>query len=208
MLHAASRTDLRGTPTVGRKSHRSGSQRRQPASAIARIARSGSSLGPAARPKCNWNIKDCCCSVPRIPAPPHIADDHYPIEFEFTMATIGLFDQLPAWNEATVGSLEERKAKLGDPARRPALKADMERPPTVMPGVRGREDGEAGQISMFKWEATFIDEVHLPKNQKLKGRSIAAVAKEQGKHPIDVMLNISVEEDLSRVCDGRLHQQR
>ena len=167
-----------------------------PASAIARIARSGSSLGPAARPKCNWNIKDCCCSVPRIPAPPHIADDHYPIEFEFTMATIGLFDQLPAWNEATVGSLEERKAKLGDPARRPALKADMERPPTVMPGVRGREDGEAGQISMFKWEATFIDEVHLPKNQKLKGRSIAAVAKEQGKHPIDVMLDISVEEDL------------
>jgi len=167
-----------------------------PASAIARIARSGSSLGPAARPKCNWNIKDCCCSVPRIPAPPHIADDHYPIEFEFTMATIGLFDQLPAWNEATVGSLEERKAKLGDPARRPALKADMERPPTVMPGVRGREDGEAGQISMFKWEATFIDEVHLPKNQKLKGRSIAEVAKEQGKHPIDVMLDISVEEDL------------
>jgi N-acyl-D-aspartate/D-glutamate deacylase len=112
------------------------------------------------------------------------------------MATIGLFDQLPAWNEATVGSLEERKVKLGDPARRPALKADMERPPTVMPGVRGREDGEAGQISMFKWEATFIDEVHLPKNQKLKGRSIAEVAKEQGKHPIDVMLDISVEEDL------------
>jgi N-acyl-D-aspartate/D-glutamate deacylase len=119
-----------------------------------------------------------------------------PIEFEFTMETIGLFDQLPAWNEATVGSVEERKAKLGDPARRPALKADMERAPTVMPGVRGREDGEAGQISMFNWESTFIDEVHLPKNQKLRGRTIAEVAKERGKHPIDVMLDISVEEDL------------
>jgi N-acyl-D-aspartate/D-glutamate deacylase len=119
-----------------------------------------------------------------------------PIEFEFSMETIGLFDQLPAWNEATVGSVEERKTKLGDPARRSALKADMERPPMVMPGVRGREDGEAGQISMFKWESTFIDEVHLPKNQKLKGRTIAEVAKEQGKHPIDVMLDISVEENL------------
>jgi len=72
----------------------------------------------------------------------------------------------------------------------------MERPPTVMPGVRGREDGEAGQISMFNWEETFIDDVHLPKNLKLKGRTIAEVAKEQGKHPIDVMLDISVEEDL------------
>ena len=28
-----------------------------------------------------------------------------PIEFEFKLETIGLFDQLPAWNEATVGSL-------------------------------------------------------------------------------------------------------
>jgi len=119
-----------------------------------------------------------------------------PIEFEFTMETIGLFDQLPAWNEATLGTVEERKAKLGDPGRRAALKADMERPPTVMPGVRGREDGEAGQISMFNWEETFIDDVHLPKNLKLKGRTIAEVAKEQGKHPIDVMLDISVEENL------------
>jgi N-acyl-D-amino-acid deacylase len=119
-----------------------------------------------------------------------------PIEFEFTMETIGLFDQLPAWNEATLGTVEERKAKLGDPGRRAALKADMERPPTLMPGVRGREDGEAGQISMFNWEETFIDEVHLPKNLKLKGRTIAEVAKEQGKHPIDVMLDISVEENL------------
>ena len=34
-----------------------------------------------------------------------------PIEREFTLETMGLFDQLPAWNEATVGTLEERKAK-------------------------------------------------------------------------------------------------
>src|SRR6266851_4635124 len=104
--------------------------------------------------------------------------------------------RLLAWNEATLGTVEERKAKLGDPGRRAALKADMERPPTLMPGVRGREDGEAGQISMFNWEETFIDDVHLPKNLKLKGRTIAEVAKEQGKHPIDVMLDISVEENL------------
>jgi N-acyl-D-amino-acid deacylase len=119
-----------------------------------------------------------------------------PIEFEFKLETIGLFDQLPAWNEATIGTLEERKAKLADPARRPALKRDMEAPPTVMPGVRGREDGEAGQVSMFKWETTFIDDVCLEKNKHLKGRTVAEVAKEQGKHPIDFLLDISVEEDL------------
>lgn len=119
-----------------------------------------------------------------------------PIEFEFKLETIGLFDQLPAWNEATVGSLRERKTKLSDPARRPALKSDTEAPPTVMPGVRWREDGEAGQVSMFKWDSTFIDDVYLDKNKHLKGKTVAEAAKEQGKHLIDFMLDLSVEEDL------------
>lgn len=117
-----------------------------------------------------------------------------PIEFEFTLETIGLFDQLPAWNEATVGTLEERKAKLADPARRPAMKRDMEKAPTLMPGTS--PDGEQGQVRMFRWDETFIDDVHLAKNKSLKGRTIGEVAKEQGKHPIDTLLDLSVEEDL------------
>ena len=117
-----------------------------------------------------------------------------PIEFEFTLETIGLFDQLPAWNEATVGALAERKAKLADPARRPALKRDMEKAPTVMPGTS--PDGEQGQVRMFRWDETFVDDVHLAKNKSLKGRTIGAIAKEQGKHPIDTLLDLSVEEDL------------
>jgi N-acyl-D-aspartate/D-glutamate deacylase len=117
-----------------------------------------------------------------------------PIEFEFTLETIGLFDQLPAWNEATVGTLEERKAKLADPARRPAMKRDMEKAPTLMPGTS--PDGEQGQVRMFRWNETFIDDVHLAKNKSLKGRTIGEVAKEQRKHPIDVLLDLSVEEDL------------
>ena len=117
-----------------------------------------------------------------------------PIEFEFTLETMGLFDQLPAWNEATVGSLEERRMKLADPGRRAALKADMEKAPTVMPGEH--PDGEQGQLRMFRWEETFIDDVHLEKNAHLKGRTVAEVAQEQGKHPVDALLDLSVEEEL------------
>jgi len=116
-----------------------------------------------------------------------------PIEFEFTMETIGLFDNLPAWNEATVGSLDERKAKLADPARRPKLIADMDRARSVLPS---RGDGEAGQVSMFRWDETFVDDIHLEKNKKFKGRTVAEIAKEQGKHPVDALLDLSVEEDL------------
>ena len=118
-----------------------------------------------------------------------------PVEFEFTLETIGLFDQLPAWNEATVGTLEERKAKLSDPARRPALKKDMEGGVMGRPRRRDRDDGEAAQVSMFQWDQTFVDDVHLDKNSHLQGRSIADIAAEQGKHPVDAMLDLAVEED-------------
>ncbi|HYV33174.1 MAG TPA: amidohydrolase family protein, partial [Candidatus Binatia bacterium] len=105
-----------------------------------------------------------------------------------------LFDQLPAWNEATVGSLAERKAKLADPARRPALRRDMDR--ARITGPRRDDDGEAGQVSMFRWDQTFVDDVHLEKNKSLRGKTIAEVAQEQGKHPVDAMLDLAVEEDL------------
>jgi N-acyl-D-aspartate/D-glutamate deacylase len=117
-----------------------------------------------------------------------------PIEFELTFETVGLFDQLPAWNEATVGTLEERKAKLADPARRPALRQDMGK--ARLTGRRQDNDGEAGQISMFRWNETFIDKVCLEKNKPLQGKTVAELAQEQGKHPVDAMLDLAVEEDL------------
>ncbi len=117
-----------------------------------------------------------------------------PIEREFTLETMGLFDQLPAWNEATVGTLEERKAKLADPARRAALRRDMDQGRRLMLGQTA--DGEQGQVGMFKWDATVVDDVELAKNEHLKGRTIAEIAKEQGKHPVDVLLDLAVEEDL------------
>jgi len=116
-----------------------------------------------------------------------------PIEFELTFETMGLFDQLPAWNEATIGTLEERKAKLADPARRPKLRADMERARIT---GRRQDDGEAGQISMFRWNETFIDKVCLEKNKMLQGKTVADLAQEQNKHPVDAMLDLAVEEDL------------
>jgi N-acyl-D-aspartate/D-glutamate deacylase len=74
------------------------------------------------------------------------------------------------------------------------MKRDMEKAPTLMPGTS--PDGEQGAVRMFRWDETFVDDVHLAKNKALKGRTIGEIAKEQGKHPIDVLLDLSVEEDL------------
>ena len=50
--------------------------------------------------------------------------------FSFTFENWNLFDDSEAWRDATTGTLEERKAKLGDPARREALKQQMPRTAT------------------------------------------------------------------------------
>ncbi len=117
-----------------------------------------------------------------------------PLDYEFTLETIGLFDQLPAWNEATVGTVEERKAKLADPGRRAALIRDTEGDAGF--GLARSKDGEAGQISMFKWDGVFIDTVALRKNKPLTGLTLAELARQQGKHPVDAMLDLAVEEGL------------
>jgi hypothetical protein len=49
-------------------------------------------------------------------APIFPVDIFMPLDREFE--SIGLFEDLPAFNEATQGNFEERKAKLADPARR------------------------------------------------------------------------------------------
>jgi N-acyl-D-aspartate/D-glutamate deacylase len=98
--------------------------------------------------------------------------------FTFTFENWNLFDDIEAWCEATTGTLAERKAKLADPARRQALKERMPRtavgplPNIVIVGPR------------------------LEKNQKWLDHTLALVAEKTGKHPVDVMLDMAVEEDL------------
>jgi N-acyl-D-aspartate/D-glutamate deacylase len=46
--------------------------------------------------------------------------------FAFTMEHWNLYDASPAWNEATIGTYEEKMEKLADPARRERIKAETE----------------------------------------------------------------------------------
>jgi N-acyl-D-amino-acid deacylase len=135
---------------------------------------------------------DWCESAHRL-APIFPVDLCMPGETEFKFADIGLFDDLPSWNEATQGSFEERKARLADPARRPALRRDSEG--RMRFAAFEKQDGETGQLTRFNFKETII-EAATEKNKQLTGRTVAEVAEEQGKHPVDVMLDLAVEENL------------
>ena len=60
--------------------------------------------------------------------------------FEMTFADWNLFDDTEAWREVTLGTKDERKAKMQDPEMRRRLKEEWDagiRPTTVVPGSVG-----------------------------------------------------------------------
>jgi len=139
-----------------------------------------------------WKEQLDWCERAHRQAPIFPVDLCMPLDSEFKFESIGLFDDLPAWNEATQGSFEERKAKLADPGRRPALRRDSEGRMTF---AAFNKDGETGQLARFNFKETII-EAATEKNKDLTGRTVAEVAAAQGKHPVDVMLDLAVEENL------------
>jgi N-acyl-D-aspartate/D-glutamate deacylase len=98
----------------------------------------------------------------------------------FTFEDWNLFDDSDAWREATTGTVSERREKLGDPRRREAMKNQMPRESLI--------------TSYF--DEIIITDCVKPENKKLEGLTLRKAAAQTGKHPVDVMLDTAVSEDL------------
>jgi N-acyl-D-aspartate/D-glutamate deacylase len=103
-----------------------------------------------------------------------------------TLEDWNLFDSIPAWKEATLGTVEERKAKLS----KPELRKEM------------REDYDHGgmdtlNVVLGEFPKYIARKVH---NRDLKlqyeGLSVEQIAEKEGKHVIDAMLDLSVADEL------------
>ncbi len=92
------------------------------------------------------------------------------------------------WHALMELSHEQKLAKLRDPAYR-----DLMRPAVDDPN----RDPDAGStLPPPHWDVTFVDEVTDPQNEKYLRRTIAEIAREQGKAPADAMLDLALSEDL------------
>jgi N-acyl-D-aspartate/D-glutamate deacylase len=98
----------------------------------------------------------------------------------FTFEDWNLFDDSDSWREATTGTISERKEKLGDPRRREALKNQMPRESLI--------------TSYF--DQIIITDCAKPENKSFEGLTLRKAAAQTGKHPVDVMLDLAVSEDL------------
>jgi N-acyl-D-aspartate/D-glutamate deacylase len=106
--------------------------------------------------------------------------------FQFTLEDWNLYDSSPAWNEATQGTTEERLVKLADPEIRQRM-IDEDHALIVI--------GVGGPIKNLTIQAT----PDYPELEKYVGRTVGDIAEEEGKHPINAMLDIGVAGKLKVV---------
>ncbi|MEE9149228.1 MAG: amidohydrolase family protein, partial [Candidatus Tectomicrobia bacterium] len=108
------------------------------------------------------------------------------IKQRFDMHNCQVFRGMTHWHPILIGSDEEKLRAYGDPAVRQKLRQDIE--------------GQ-GTTRMFskRWDLMVIEAPQLPKNKTMQGKSVAQVAAELGQDPLDVFLDLAVEEELNTV---------
>ena len=110
--------------------------------------------------------------------------------FAFSLDNWNLYDQSPAWREATTGTLEEKIRKFRDPALRERIKAETDEAATLFKQTQGAVGGPPRKLVVQ----------HIAGRPDLcdryEGKSLGQIAEEEGKHYVDVMLDLSLETDL------------
>ena len=105
----------------------------------------------------------------------------------FNMKNCQVFRQLPNWLSLINVSDAEKLQAYGDPEIRQKLRLDLQAPVT------------SDSRFVNRWDLVLVAEPCLPRNQGLKGKAIAELAEGQRKDPLDVFLDLAVEENLNTV---------
>ena len=113
-----------------------------------------------------------------------------PLNFEFTLHEPYVFEGLAAWQPLMKMDEPAVKKVLGDAAFRHRLKDELTK------RTRRMFTGE--------WDKAFVAQVADPAHAAWEGQSIAALAKKQGAHPLDFMLDLALAEDLDTLFTATL----
>ena len=107
--------------------------------------------------------------------------------FAFTLEHWNLYDVASAWRDMLTGTKEERLAKIKNPSMREAAKSErsMYALDKNAPGIGGR---------LPKLIVQWVE--NKPELEKYVGKSLGQIAEEEGKHPVDVMLDLSIATEL------------
>ncbi len=106
-------------------------------------------------------------------------------DLTYTFEDFNLLDGHDDWRAVTLGTVAERMHKMQDPTRREALRRDYD---------VGRMPIATGPIKHF-----IIKETVKPEHKRWEGMTLQQLGEAQGRHPIDAMLDLVIDEQLQTV---------
>ena len=109
--------------------------------------------------------------------------------FVFTLEHWNLYDASPAWRAITTGTREQKLARMKDPALREAVKRETDAADRKLRAIQAGVGGAVHAL-IVQW---VNDRSEL---NKYVGKSLGQIGAEENRHPIDVMLDLSIAGDL------------
>jgi N-acyl-D-aspartate/D-glutamate deacylase len=106
-------------------------------------------------------------------------------DLTYTFEDFNLLDGHDDWREVTLGTVAERMHKMQDPTRRAALRRDYD---------IGRMPIATGPIKHF-----IVKQTVKPEHKRYEGMTLQQLGEAQGRHPIDAMLDLVIDEQLQTV---------
>ncbi len=103
-----------------------------------------------------------------------------PLTRDINMRNPFSFAAFPSWNRVFVDKSKPAQAAVyADPAFRNQFREELKRP-----------------MAFGNWERIHVHEVRSPALKALEGRSVADIAREQGKDGVDAFLDLTLQDDL------------
>lgn len=109
-----------------------------------------------------------------------------PLTMDFTLKSAYPLESFESWQPLMKLSGDDLKTKLGDPVLRQAVKDELAAPA----GVR---------LFNGEWHKIEITEAATAKYRDVEHRTLAELAEERGVDPLDLMLDIAIDEDLATI---------
>ena len=113
-----------------------------------------------------------------------------PLAFDFTLANAYPFFSHDAFSEAKAYTPEQLVPLFRDPGFRRRFRTSL-------------ADPRPGLIFQGNWERVVVAVPALAKNEVLANRTIAEIAAERGADPLDVLLDLGLEENLETTFIGQ-----
>lgn len=113
-----------------------------------------------------------------------------PLSFDFTMANAYPFYSHSAFDPIKAYTPEQLKAVFRDPSWREKFRENARHP-------------RPGMIFQGNWDRVMVAVTHKPANAKYVNRYAAEIAQAENRDPLDVMLDLSLDEELETAFLGR-----